>query len=71
MELNLEGRKPEELGELQRCTRYMEPDHLRSRPAYELGIALTIEIMRRWEAAKQVLEEHGQNTGRIGRASSL
>jgi hypothetical protein len=67
VEFRIEELKPEELGHLEWAMRHLEPDHLRSRAAYELGMALASEINRRREVAKQLLA----NTGRIGRATSL
>jgi hypothetical protein len=47
MHLNLEGLTTEELAALEHTTRHLPPDHLRSRAAYELGIALKNEIRMR------------------------
>jgi hypothetical protein len=47
MELNLADLKGGELSALEHTVRHFEPDHLRSKPAYELGLALKAEIRAR------------------------
>jgi hypothetical protein len=51
MELNLAELKGDELAALEHTTRHFEPDHLRSKPAYELGLALKAEIRSRCKMA--------------------
>ena len=47
MKLDLAGLKDEELVALEDTTRHFEPDHLRSRAAFELGIAFKEECRGR------------------------
>jgi hypothetical protein len=55
MELNLAELKGDELAALEHTTRHFEPDHLRSKAAYDLGIALHGEILRRRECLRNAI----------------